>query len=155
MRNLYILFFVLLLCGSVGAQAAEVDYEIDVTDVDAIFGGLDITQASASSVTLQWTAPGDDGNVGTAAAYDIAYSTDSALLVNNFASANHLADPPTPEIAGTIQTATVTGLEEGLRYYFALKAVDEAGNWSGLSNVAAVETLDINPPAAVTDLEAL
>jgi hypothetical protein len=154
MRNLYI-FFALLLCGSVGAQAQADSGTKGLVVQDDKAKMLDIGQASASSVTLQWTAPGDDSLSGTAAAYDIAYSTDSSLLVNNFASANHLANPPTPEIAGTTQAVFVTGLEEGLKYYFALKAVDEAGNWSGLSNIVAVETLDITPPAAVTDLEAM
>lgn len=161
MRNLYILFFVLLLCGSGFAQKAvkvrDDLYPTVMSDKSLVDTSVNPykSQANSISVTLQWTAPGDDGNVGTATAYDIAFSTDSSLLVNNFAAANHLASPPAPQIAGTIQTAAVTGLEENVRYYFALKTVDEVGNWSELSNVAAVETLDITPPAAITDLEAM
>ena len=40
----------------------------DVTD-------LAVVGATTDSVTLSWTAPGDDGDVGTAATYDIRYST--------------------------------------------------------------------------------
>jgi hypothetical protein len=34
-----------------------------------------------------------------------------------------------------LDTFTVTGLVEGTGYYFAIKTVDDAGNWSGISNV--------------------
>ncbi len=65
---------------------------------------------------------------------------------------------PTPAVAGTSQNKTVSGLPStGTTYYFAIKTMDEAGNWSSLSNVvsAATSTVsDTTAPAAVTSLAA-
>jgi len=46
----------------------------------------------------------------------------------------------------------VNGLTAGTTYYFAIKARDEAGNWSKLSNVisrVATTTLEVDDPIAV------
>ncbi len=86
-----------------------------------------------STAAVSWTAPGDDAGVGTAAGYDLRLST-SPITVANFSSATPIAtDSPGP--AGTRECASVRGLSPCTTYYFALKAVDEAGNWSDLSNV--------------------
>ena len=90
-------------------------------------------------VTLSWTAPGDDGDVGTAALYDIRYST-SYLTEANWASAARALYVPTPEPAGTRQWVTVTNLEPATTYYIALKTADERMNWSEMSNVVARTT---------------
>ncbi len=100
------------------------------------------TANTASSVTLNWTAPGDDGTVGTAAQYDIRYSI-SIITNADFNSATQAANLPVPSTAGTGETFTVTGLTENTTYFFALKTADEVPNWSGLSNVANATT----PPA--------
>jgi len=42
-----------------------------------------------------------------------------------------------PRPGGSLESFTVEDLEPATQYYFALKAMDEAGNWSALSNVAA------------------
>lgn len=84
-------------------------------------------------VRLRWTAPGDDGLYGTAAAYDIRYSL-SNITDANWRNAVQISDEPRPMPAGSKQSCYISGLVEGNRYYFAVKAVDEAGNWSLLSN---------------------
>ena len=48
------------------------------------------------------------------------------------------ANPPVPSAAGVPETSTINNLTDGLTYYFAVKAVDTAGNTSPLSNVAQV-----------------
>jgi hypothetical protein len=75
-----------------------------------------------------------DSLVGRAARYDLRYST-SPLTPQNFALANSVAGLPTPADAGTRQSVVVTGLRAGSLYYFAIKSVDAAGNWSVMSNV--------------------
>ncbi len=107
-----------------------------------------------SSVTLAWTAPGDDGNSGTASLYDIRYST-SNITTSNWNSATQCNDEPSPKVAGSSESFTVTALSSHTKYYFALKTADEVPNWSGLSNVDTARTSpppDTIPPASVTDL---
>jgi hypothetical protein len=89
------------------------------------------------TVTLTWTAPGDDSLMGTATAYDLRYST---TLINaaNFSSASRVSPEPVPLASGRQQTDTVHGLTPGTYYYFAIRTVDDAGNWSALSNVPQV-----------------
>jgi hypothetical protein len=107
---------------------------------------------TATSVTLTWTAPGDDGTVGTAAEYDIRYST-SVITNANFDAADQASNPPTPSLAGSGETFVVTGLAEQTTYYFALKAADEVPNWSGLSNVVTGTTsAEAVPPALISNL---
>ena len=89
---------------------------------------------AAASVTLRWTAPGDDGMVGRAKAYLLRYST-APMTDANFANATPITTVPAPMPAGSLETFQVTGLTSNTAYYFALKTVDDAGNWSGLSNV--------------------
>jgi N-acetylneuraminic acid mutarotase len=93
----------------------------------------------SDSITLIWTAPGDDGDVGTASQYDIRYS-ESAITEANFSSATKVANPPKPQPAGSKETLVVTSLLAGTTYYFAIKTADEALNWSPMSNVAMVKT---------------
>ena len=63
-----------------------------------------ITDLAASSptedsVTLTWTAPGDSGNTGTAASYDIRYST-AAITEANWAAATQVTGEPAPAVGG-------------------------------------------------------
>jgi hypothetical protein len=108
-------------------------------------------QVETTSVTLNWTAPGDDGSSGTATAYDIRYST-SPITEQNWDQATQAEGEPTPQIAGSDETFTISDLLPNTTYYFALKTSDEVPNWSALSNVVAVTTLDTEAPAAIADL---
>lgn len=98
-------------------------------------------EPGSSEITLEWTAPGDDGRVGAANHYDIRYST-SELTEDNFYYAARAAGVPRPSGAGTHQRITVTGLEANRRYYFALRTSDESGNWSPMSNVVSMRAPD-------------
>jgi hypothetical protein len=104
--------------------------------------------ATNSLVNLTWTAPGDDGVVGRATRYDLRYST-SPITATNFALATPALGLPTPAPAGTIEHYSIGGLNSGATYYFAIKTVDDAGNWSAMSNVvtrqAPVTGVDSDP----------
>jgi len=91
------------------------------------------------SATLQWTAPGDDGATGRARAYLLRYST-QPLTSASFDRATSVTVPP-PGPAGSRESFTVQGLAPDTRYYFALKSMDDAGNWSALSNVLTFQGL--------------
>jgi outer membrane protein assembly factor BamB len=96
--------------------------------------------STTNSITLTWTAPGDDGNTGTASEYDIRYST-SPITEANWNAATQCIGEPAPQPAGSSETFTVTRLFPGTTYYFALKTADDVSNWSPLSNVASGTTL--------------
>lgn len=110
--------------------------------------------AGADSVTLSWTAPGDDSVTGTAAAYDLRMST-SPIDDASWDSATPVTGLPAPQPPGTTEYAVVRGLTQGTTYWFAIKTSDHAGNWSALSNVFQwTWTLDTAPPTVPSGLQA-
>jgi len=100
---------------------------------------------------LKWSAVGDDGLIGEADYYAIAWTIDSTSLVSDFEGNVH-ANKATTGPAGTPESFTVTGLESNTTYFYAVKTVDHAGNWSEISNILKATTPDEVPPAAITDL---
>lgn len=140
-----------------GEAAIEIRYE-DREPVDNIppapVADLNVTSVTSSSAQLAWTAPGGDGNSGTAAYYDIRYST-VPVTAENWEQAEQVIGEPQPEEAGTQQSMAVEGLRSNTAYYFAMKAVDGSDNRSELSNTASGTTgyaEDVTPPAEITDL---
>jgi hypothetical protein len=126
--------------GANGVATDESDQDFTVRDVRPPAAVMDLTVSALgrSTVTLGWSASGDDSLSGGASEYVIAHST-SAITAANFGSAAHdtvfIADS-----AGTSECATIYNLSHCTTYYFAIKAVDDAGNWSGLSNVPSGKT---------------
>jgi Tol biopolymer transport system component len=101
---------------------------------------LRVVAVTSTSITLRWTAPGDDGSTGTAASYDVRYDT-APLTAGTWSAATPAAGEPVPGPAGTSETFTITGLATATLYYVALTASDEASNTSGLSNVVQAHVL--------------
>lgn len=96
-----------------------------------------INDLTNGEVMLHWTATGDDGNIGRAAGYDIRYRPAILGPINSeykWLYANRIAGEPVPSPAGQIDSMLVISLESGAAYYFCVKAFDEVGNYSGLSN---------------------
>lgn len=105
-------------------------------------------------VTFTWTAPGDDGNSGTATAYDLRYAS-AVLADSSWATATRMTGLPAPSIAGSEEQFVAPPLSPDRVYYFALRTHDNAGHLSALSNVVRVSTArDLDPPAPVLDLVA-
>jgi hypothetical protein len=99
--------------------------------------------ARADSVSLSWTAPGDDGNAGRAAAYELRYSQSPVAAADTaswWASATSVGTLPAPRTAGTRESFVVAGLAPATTYYFGIRTADEAPNWSGYSNIAVKAT---------------
>ena len=104
--------------------------------------------SSADTLVLRWTAPGDDGDVGAAASYEVRFSQ-SPITASNWGSGAVIGSPPAPQAAGNHQGMVVRGLTRGTTYYFAIKTTDDVGNQSLLSNVVRWQwILDTAPPAA-------
>jgi hypothetical protein len=100
----------------------------------AVFSGA----TTSGSLLLTWTATGDDGLVGTASAYEVRYAM-FPLTTGNFSQGTVVAVAP-PGPSGHAQQLLVPGLTSNTNYYFAIVAIDDGGNRSGLSNVAAGRT---------------
>jgi subtilase family protein len=115
-----------------GARPRDAMAPASVTD-------LSIVSATPDAVVLAWTAPGDDGMTGRASAYELRWTTLVSLAGTTHAG-NRVAGVPAPDSAGTLQQFAVTGLAPNTRCWFWLRTVDDAGNESGSSNVAAIVT---------------
>jgi hypothetical protein len=118
----------------------------DITDLAAV------ASANEGEVDLSWTAPGDDGNVGTARNYLIRYNT-VAITESNWLSSTLVIHMLLPSPAGTPETLTITDLTPGVTYYFAIKSQDEVPNTSGVSNSPSAVPVAV-PPETITDLAA-
>jgi subtilisin family serine protease len=101
---------------------------------------LATTDPGSNHMGLTWTATGDDGSVGTATYYEVRYST-SPIDETNFDAAARAGNEPTPAPSGTPESMELGGLEASTTYYFAVKAFDEWGNPSPISNIAMGTTL--------------
>ncbi|MFZ5979469.1 MAG: leucine-rich repeat domain-containing protein [Candidatus Zixiibacteriota bacterium] len=116
-------------------RARGVDvFWVDNLTPPAIVDDLEAHAADDSSVVLSWTSTGEDCDVGFAYRYEIRYSTMRSDL-ENWSGGQTVTAPPDPDTAGTVQTATVSGLEKDTAYYFALRVQDNSENWSGTSNI--------------------
>ena len=131
-------------------------------DIDAIqVNGADTTAPAAislsaqsgslhGSVSLNWTAVGDDGNTGTASSYLVRYSP-SPISSGNWDAATPVSvGVPTPKPAGQSESMLVTGLNPGSTYYFAVRAQDEVPNLGSVSNSPSGVVADIPGAGAGT-----
>jgi hypothetical protein len=125
----------------------------DTTAPSAVSNLVASSGAAAGTVDLSWTATGDDGTTGTAAAYVVKYAL-SPIGEASFASAVTFAQSWTPLAAGNLETRTVTGLTPWQTYYFAIRVQDEVPNSSAVSNSPSGSPPDTTAPDAVTDLSA-
>jgi lysophospholipase L1-like esterase len=103
-------------------------------------GDLSVEFTTNTSITLGWTAPGNDESIGTASSYDIRYSTSAITNESDFARANIVSGVSTPKESGTWEVFSVTGLQSGIGYYFAMRAVDGWGNKGDLSPAVYART---------------
>lgn len=85
-----------------------------------------IASQTGRNLTLAWTAPGDDGNAGTASDYDFFF-TNSATGLRTHLPATTFA---LPAAAGSQQTATVSVPYRNFSGTVELRAYDNGGNFS-------------------------
>ena len=122
------------------------------TTPPATTSNLATSSPTGTSITLTWTAPGDDGTTGTATTYDVRYRTGGAVVTTNWAAASQATGEPTPHVAGTGESFVVSGLTGSTTYYFGLETADEVPNWSAISNSPSGTTTDVTPPATTSNL---
>lgn len=120
------------------APASIVSRPVDFQPPDAI-DDLQAQAVDTGAATLVFTAPGDDGTAGGAAAYDIRYSL-MPIDAAGWAGAIPYTPPTTPAPAGSAETVTIDGLMAGTTYYFAVRAIDDSARYGPLSNLAVTTT---------------
>ncbi|MCP4581520.1 MAG: MBL fold metallo-hydrolase [candidate division Zixibacteria bacterium] len=109
----------------------------DIIDPDAITNLTANGGPGSDEITLNWTATGDDGGSGTAAVYDIRYRLASSGPIDgeiDWSLSDEAENEPEPQVAGSSESFTISGLTEGESYYFAIKVMDDNLNNSDLSN---------------------
>jgi hypothetical protein len=120
-----------ILSNSVSANTADNVPPAQITD-------LQVVNATINSITLRWTAPGDDGNTGTASQYEIVYTKGWLQSYDQWTS---VSNEPTPKASGSIEELIITGLDLGATYRFNIRAADEVPNWSPRSPDVSGRTL--------------
>jgi hypothetical protein len=125
-------------------EFVELYYDSAAATPDAVppaaVSDLVATPQSATTVSLRFTASGDDGAAGTASSYDVRRSSSRIASDAAFLAATPVAGLPAPLTAGSAESLTVTGLTPDTAYFFALKVVDDSANASHLSNGSAAVT---------------
>jgi uncharacterized delta-60 repeat protein len=126
--------------GGVGTGAAVTTQAPDETP-PATITDLAASAPTSTSIKLNWTAPGDDGNAGNATGYVVKYSTLGPINASNWASATTYTQSWVPLAAGQNETHVITGLNSNTTYWFAVETYDAAHNYAGVSNSPSATTL--------------
>ncbi|MBU1875250.1 T9SS type A sorting domain-containing protein [bacterium] len=104
----------------------------------AVVNDLNVSTSNVGAIALQWTAPGDDGNVGKASAYVVRINS-VPIDSSNWNSSVDVNGEPVPFNAGSVQTMNIySDISDTI--YAAIKALDEKGNVSSVSNSSGAET---------------
>jgi hypothetical protein len=97
------------------------------------------------SISLVWTAPGDDGSEGKAASYVVKTSVYPILTEADWNSAEGKPGEPVPSAPGTVERMTIRNLISASYVYVGMRAVDDFFNMSPVGNSvkALVRGIDI------------
>ena len=150
------LLFLFIVAGCSGSTTDPVEQErSDDETPPAAVSDLRVINPTPTTLTLRWTAPGDDGQQGFAVAYDLRRSSD-LIAPESFSQALPIALEGAPLPAGTTEEVVLADLAEGETYFFALKARDDEGLVSDMSNCAQGSCLEERvvavPDAALSQL---
>ncbi|HEX8181834.1 MAG TPA: S8 family serine peptidase [Pyrinomonadaceae bacterium] len=107
------------------------------TTAPAAPASLRVTAQNGRTVSLAWTAPGDDANTGQAALYELSFNDPGT-------SRRIFLGTKLPQTAGTDEFANVTLPYRHIAGVVSIKAIDNVGNESQLANV----TVTLNPATA-------
>jgi subtilisin family serine protease len=124
-------------CVDAAGNASAVSTPASVTtgaSAPGVVRDLRVVAWTDTSVTLRWTATGDDGVSGRPSRYRLRGAR-SPLDAGNFDSAPLAVDVSAAGDAGASETAVLPRLAPGSRYWIALMAEDASGQVSAISNV--------------------
>ena len=131
-------------------QASQAAPPSTITDLAA-------GSATASTVTLTWTAPGAPRRQRYGRQRMTSAAPPRRLRRPTGTDATPVDGEPAPQPYGTPQSMVVSGLTPDTTWHFAIKSVNEVPATSALSNVPSALTQvsdDVTAPAAIVDLAA-
>ena len=131
-----------LTATATGLDAATSTTFTITDDVAPAIPVLTQSGSTATSVTVAWTAVGDDGTEGTATSQELRYSASDITSDESFTAATPVS-VGAPKPAGSAESAVINGLAQSRDYYVALKVTDNAGH-SVRSASRLVSTLALN-----------
>ena len=99
---------------------------------------------------LSWTAPGDDGNSGTVAAYELRFSDNAIITPAQFDLATPLPGA-VPEPANGFQHETVRVPYRHTSGYISIRGVDKVGNAGPISSLPLSIPAGLGDPYTVTE----
>lgn len=110
---------------------------------------LTVTGVTHDSITIEWTASGNSGTEGTAAAYEIRYLIDSPVAISdaNWDFANLAYTEPAPQPSGSAESFTIRRLSGDRVYDIGVRVISDGGSASDLSNPVAAVT-SVTPAGA-------
>jgi len=113
---------------------------------------LEAVDPAPHAFTFRFTAPGDDGNEGTAAAYELRRGP-GPVTEETWDWAVPLASLGSPRPAGSRESVRLVAFQPGTTVHVAVRTRDHAGSWGSVSNDVTVSTpVDDVAPGPVTDL---
>lgn len=121
--------------GFSGGSSSDAVPPAKINDLSAVEGN------ATGELLLSWTAPGDDDNSGRASSYALRFrdSADGEVSDANWDASSDPAVTVVPRQAGLLQQVTLStaqGLTPGGTYYVGVRAYDDVGNESEISNIA-------------------
>jgi hypothetical protein len=96
-------------------------------------GAIDMMDVTDTAGTLRFTAPGDDGTVGTVTGYEVRVRVGSPVTEDNFAESMPVTVTMNPADPGDVQEITISGLLPETDYYIGVKAFDNCFNRGALA----------------------
>jgi hypothetical protein len=91
-------------------------------------GDLAPLTIGGTSVTMQFVAPGDDGQIGTVTRYEVRVRADVEMTADNFADSPSAMATVIPTAAGSMQTVEIDGLMPETDYWVGIRAYDDCTN---------------------------
>jgi hypothetical protein len=99
-------------------------------------GPMAVVDTQSGGATLSFTAPGDDGMLGTVTGYDVRYQVGSTPISDaDFDSANEARFTGKLVRAGDLQTLAINNLLPETPYSFAVRAYDDCHNNGTITTV--------------------
>lgn len=92
------------------------------------------TGTTPGSISLQWTAPGDDWDEGRANLYRVKTATVPILTENDWTEASLKYGAPDPSTSGTTEEMIAINCYPGTYLYVTVRALDDFGNIGPIGN---------------------